>query len=114
LYSIGWDRCWNAVDRAVKRGQTRKEHAIPIRLGVDEKSFAKGHKYKTIVTDIDRGTVEYVADDREQESLEAYYRQINKEQLKSSEAVAMDMWNPFIAATKKYIPEAHKKIVIDR
>ena len=57
MYSIRWDRCWNVVDRAVKRGQARKEHAIPTRLGVDEKSFARGHKYETIVTNIDKGTV---------------------------------------------------------
>jgi transposase len=114
LYSIRWDRCWNVVDRAVNRGQARKEHTIPTRLGVDEKSFARGHKYETIVTNIDKGTVEYVADDREQESLEAYYKQFNKEELKSVEAVAMDMWDPFVAATKKYIPDAHKKIVFDK
>ena len=26
----------------------------------------------------------------------------------------MDMWDPFIAATKKYVPDAQKKIVFDR
>ena len=26
----------------------------------------------------------------------------------------MDMWDPYIAATKSYIPEAEKKIVFDR
>jgi len=114
LFSITWDRCWNAVERAVCRGKSRKPHAIPIRIGVDEKAFSRGHKYETIVTNIDEGTVEFVCDDREQESLEAYYQQFKGEELEKVEAVAMDMWEPFIAATKKYIPNAGKKIVFDR
>lgn len=91
LFSLSWDRCWNAVTRAVGRGKERKPHAIPARIGVDEKSFARGHKYETIVTDLDRGTVEFVCDDREQKSLENYYRQFSKEELSSVEAIAMDI-----------------------
>lgn len=114
LFSISWDRCWNAVERAVNRGKSRKPHAIPAKIGVDEKSFTRGHKYETIVTDIDKGTVEFICDDREQKSLEAYYQQFTKEELKGVKAIAMDMWKPFIAATKEYIPDAEKKIVFDR
>ena len=40
--------------------------------------------------------------------------QFKGEELEKVEAVAMDMWEPFIAATKKYIPNAGKKIVFDR
>lgn len=114
LLGISWDRCWNAIDRAVSRGQLRKPKAIPERIGVDEKSIARGHKYETIVTNIDKGTVEFVCNDREQKSLETYYKQFNKEELSTVKAIAMDMWDPFIAATKAYIPNADQKIVFDR
>jgi transposase len=114
ICGITWDRGWNAFDRAVSRGLSRKEHRIPRRMGIDEKSFARGHKYESLVYDIDRSTVEYVGDDREQESLEKYYRQFTPEELATVEAVAMDMWDPYIAATKRYIPDAEKKIVFDR
>lgn len=114
LFSLSWDRCWNAVDRAVARGKERKPRSIPERIGVDEKAFARGHKYETIVTDLDRGTVEFVCDDREQKSLEAYYNKFTEEELASINAVAMDMWKPFVAATKKCVPGAEKKIVFDR
>jgi transposase len=92
----------------------RKVHRIPARIGVDEKSFAKGHRYESLVYDLDGGTVEYVSDDRGQASLESYYRQFRKEELAGVEAVAMDMWDPYIAATKAYVPDAKKKIVFDR
>ena len=114
LAGIHWHSCWRMINRAVERGKARKPHAIPQRFGVDEKSFAKGHKYETLVYNIDNGTVEYVADNREQSSLEEYYRQFNQEQLTQVQSVAMDMWDPYIAATKAYIPDAEKKIVFDR
>jgi transposase len=114
LCGLSWDKGWNAVDRAVDRGRACKEHRIPSRIGVDEKSIAKGHQYESLVYDLDAGTVEYVGDNRKQESLETYYGQFSKEELAGVTAVAMDMWDPYIAATKGYIPEAEKKIVFDR
>lgn len=114
LCSLSWDRGWNALERAVARGLARKEHRIPTRIGVDEKSIARGHKYESLVYDLDAGTVEYVMDERGQESLESYYRQFSDEELAGVKAVAMDMWDPYIAATKVWIPGAEKKIVFDR
>jgi len=114
LFNLSWDRCWNAVDRAVRRGQLRKPKVIPERIGVDEKSIARGHKYETIVTNIDKGTVDFVCDDREQKSLETYYKQFTTVELSTVKAIAMDMWDPFIAATKAYVPDAEHKIVFDR
>ena len=114
LCGLSWERGWNALERAVNRGRSRKVHRIPARIGVDEKSIAKGHRYESLVYDLDGGTVEYVCDDRGQESLESYYRQFSKEELAEVKAVAMDMWDPYIAATKAYVPEAEKKIVFDR
>ena len=114
ICGLSWERGWNALERAVKRGLARKAHRIPPRIGVDEKSIARGHKYESLVYDLDAGTVEYVCDDRRQDSLESYYQQFNQEELSSVKAVAMDMWDPYIAATKAYIPDANKKIVFDR
>ena len=90
------------------------QHRIPSRIGVDEKSIARGHKYESLGYDIDAGTVEFVWDDRGQQSLENYYRQFSREELAGVKAVAMDMWDPYIAATKAYVPKADKKIVFDR
>jgi len=114
LCGLSWDQSWNVIERAVDRGQDRKEHRVPTNMGVDEKSFARGHKYESLVYDIDAGTVEFVWDDRSRQSLESYYRQFSREELSGIQAVAMDMWDPFIAATKKHVPDAQKKIVFDR
>jgi transposase len=114
LCGLTWDRSWNALERAVNRGRARKPHRVPVRIGVDEKSIARGHRYESLVYDLDFGTVEYVCDDRGQQSLESYYQQFTREELSKVKAVAMDMWDPYIAATKAHVPEADKKIVFDR
>jgi len=76
---------------------------------VDEKSIARGHKYETLVYDLDGGIVEYVADDRGQQSLESYFGQFCPDELEKVTAVAMDMWDPYISATKQYVPDATQK-----
>jgi transposase len=114
LLKLNWHSCWRVMERAVERGQERKAHRMPERFGVDEKSFSKGHRYETLVYDIDSSTVDYVGDNREQDSLEQYYKQFSLEERKKVKCAAMDMWDPYIAATRAYIPDASKKIVFDR
>ena len=58
--------------------------------------------------------MEYVADDRKRSSLDAYYQSLSEEQLAGIEAVAMDMWEPFIASTAAHVPDGRSKIVFDR
>jgi len=41
--------------------------------GVDEKAFQRRHDYVTVVSDLERGRVLYVADDRKRRSLEAFW-----------------------------------------
>jgi len=111
---ISWDECWGVMERAVRRGQKRKE-SIPHRyIGVDEKAFLKGHNYMTVVCNLTGGNVEYVSDDRKIESLEEYYNQFTTEQLERIKAISMDMWEPYFAATRKHVPDATNKIVYDR
>ncbi|MDH4329652.1 MAG: ISL3 family transposase [Nitrospira sp.] len=114
ILRISWDEGWGIMERAVKRGRHRKAPKVVRQIGVDEKAVAKGHTYLTLVCDLDEGTVEHIAEDRKTESLNGYYKGLSKEQLAGIEAVAMDMWEPYINATLDHVPEAAGKIVFDR
>jgi len=87
MLGISWDEGWRLMERAVARGQARKEEKGLRRIGVDEKAAAKGHKYLTLVCDLDEGTVEYVSEDRKQQSLEAYYDGLTPTHREGIEAV---------------------------
>lgn len=114
ILRISWDEAWGIMERAVTRGTTRKGRTVVRRIGVDEKAAAKGHRYLTLVCDLDEGTVEHIAEDRKTESLKGYYKGLSTEQLAGIEAVAMDMWEPYITATLDHVPEAAEKLVFDR
>src|SRR3954463_4641418 len=114
ILRITWDEAWHIMKRAVARGQGRKEKKPVRRIGIDEKSAAKGHHYLTVVSDLDHGTVEYIADERKQASLDEYFHQLTPEQKGAIEAVAMDMWDPFFRSTMANVPAAAEKIVFDK
>jgi transposase len=114
IAGISWDEAWGVMARAVTRGRARKT-ARPIRyVGVDEKAFRKGHRYHTIVCDLEQSTVEFVAEDRTTESLAAYYAQLTDAHRNALAAVAMDMWEPYIRATRTGLPNGDERVVFDR
>ena len=114
LLKLSWDEAWHLMERAVERGQKAKKRRVIPRIGVDEKAVARRHQYVTMVCDLDRSTVEYLAENREKTSLDAYYAALSPEQLAGIQAVAMDMWDPYIASTIAHVPNGRAKIVFDR
>ena len=114
ILRISWDEAWHIQQRAVARGLAAKKSRIHSHLGVDEKSFAKRHNYMTLVCDLDEGTVEHVADERTTESLSSYFKGLSPAQLAGIEAIALDMWDPFIKAIRLNVPGWEEKLVFDR
>ena len=114
ILRVSWDEAWGIMERAVTRGRQRKAPKVVRRIGVNEKAAAKGHRYVTLVCDLEDGTVEHIADARKKESRDGDYQGLSAEQLAGLEAVAMDMWEPYIQATLARVPEAAGKIVFDR
>ncbi len=109
---------WNAVDgimqRAVKRGLSRREALSPTRISVDETAYRKGHDYITVVTDQVKGTVLHVADDRKTGSLAEFYALLSEDQKAGIESVCMDMWPAYIKATRAALSDADSRIAFDR
>ena len=92
-------------------GQRAKPPQVVAQVGIDEKAIAKGHQYLTLVCDLARATVEYIAEDRNQASLDGYFAGLSASQLT---AIAMDMWEPYLQAIRTHVPDAGSKIVFDR
>lgn len=114
ILGMTWDEVWGVMGRAVTRGLAAKTKEIIPTIGVDEKAIGRGQKYVTVVCDLAKGTVEYIGDDRKTSSLNTFYDGLTPDQLAGVEAVAMDMWDPYILATKAKVPGADSKIVFDR
>ena len=114
LLGITWDEAWHIMERAVVRGRSAKPQTLPEQIGIDEKAISKGHRYMTLVYDLEEATVEYIGQDRKQTSLEPYFEAFAPEALQGVQAISMDMWPPYINVCQERVPEAEQKIVFDR
>jgi transposase len=111
---VSWDEAAGIQARAVQRGLARRVATPARHLGVDETSFARRHEYVTVVTDLDRSRVLYVADDRRHESLDGFWPLLAPADLAAIEAVALDMWEPYIRSIRAHLPAADTKMVFDK
>ena len=82
----------------------------PTRIGVDEIAVEKGHKYITIVRDIDTGVI-WVGDKRKEETLNQFFSELGKRKCKKIIVAVMDMWDPFIKSVKN---NTNAEIVFDK
>lgn len=80
-------------------------------LGVDEIAVRRGHRYLTVVVDLETGQVVWVGDGRQSSSLEGFMRILKRRRVELR-AIAMDMWPAYIKAVSKYYGQ--KVIVFDR
>ena len=84
------------MDRADNRGMLRKEAISSRLLGVDEKDFRKGNRYLTIVNDLDKSTVEFIAENRGKSSLEWFFKTRTPEQLRVIKGRALERCPPAV------------------
>lgn len=112
LLRIGWDTAQQIMERAVARGLERREVETLARVGMDEKSFRRGQSYITLLTDLDQGRVLEVEPERTREAARAVWQTLGAEQRARVEAVAVDMWEPFLHAIELEAPQAD--VVHDR
>ena len=82
----------------------------PTRIGVDEIAHEKGHKYLTIVRDIDAGVI-WVGEKRKEETLNQFFAELGKRKSHKITVAVMDMWDPFIKSVKE---NTNAEIVFDK
>jgi transposase len=103
LLRLSWDEAGALMERVVKRGLQSKGMGSCRRSGMDEKSVTKGQQYFTLVGDLDQGTVEYIADWCKQENLDGYFQSLTAEQRAGIEAIALDMWEPYVQSIRVHV-----------
>ncbi len=81
-------------------------------LAVDEIAVKKRHRYMTVVLELTTGRVVWMGEGHDKDTLDRFFAGICDEQKATLDAVAMDMWNPYINRVKHHCPKA--KIVFDR
>jgi len=106
LLGISWDTAQEIMRRAVERGLERRQLEALKYLGMDEKSFKRGQSYVTLLTDLEQSRVLDVVQERTVEAADQLWETLSPEQKQAVEAMAVDMWEPFIRTIEKQVPEA--------
>jgi len=106
LLGISWDTAQEIMRRAVERGLERRQLEDLKHLGMDEKSFKRGQSYITLLTDLDESRVLDVVEERTAEAADQLWQTLSPEQKQAVEAVAVDMWEPFIQTIQQQVPDA--------
>lgn len=114
ILGISWDEAHHLMQRAVQRGLARRPRTLPQRLGIDEKAIAKGHRYLTIVCNLDAGTVLHLAEGRTKDTVFSFLAPFTVNEVAGIETIAMDMWPAFIETVTRWVPGGRDKIVFDR
>jgi transposase len=82
-------------------------------LGIDEVSYRKGHKYVTVVYDLERSCVVWVGEGKARETIDRFFQeQLSTEQREQIQWACCDMSETFIGAIKEHCPNA--ELVLDR
>ena len=106
LLNLSWDQVKN-IDHSELRKRYANIDLSNLRiLTIDEISFRKHHKYLTIIANFETGEVIGVVENRDYDALANFLKKIPLEVRQNIEAVAIDMWDPFIKAVKDHLPNA--------
>lgn len=111
LLGVTWD-----VIKEIKKDDLRRRFANPSlkdvrRIAIDEICIGKGHRYVTLVMNLDSGAIIFVGDGKSAESLVPFWKRLGRRRHRI-EAVAMDMSSAYISAVRGNLPKAD--IVFDR
>jgi transposase len=98
-----WDIVFRCVKYAVQWGLANRSLDGIACIGVDELAYKKGHKYMTLVYQIDHGRrrLLHISKDRTMTSFNSFFDMLGEERAKRIRFVASDMWKAFLAVVRK-------------
>jgi transposase len=112
LLRVSWEAVHRAVVRVVADRIDDSRLNELYRIGVDEISYRKGHRYLTVVADHDRaGAVVWAAEGKKAETLRAFYDELGSERKARLQAVSLDMGSAYATATSEEV--AHVTQCVD-
>ena len=107
-FRVSWDHVYNSVKYAVSWGFTHRDLTGIESIGIDEVQWKRGHKYQTLVYQIDEGCKRllWIGPDRTAKTLLRFFRFLGKDRTKKLKFVCSDMWQAYLKVIAKKAPKA--------
>ncbi len=108
--NVGWDLIKEIQKRDLLRRYAKPKLKHLRYIAIDEIAVRKGHRYLTVVMDLESGAVVFVGNGKGADALEPFWKRLRPSKAKV-EAVAMDMSVAYWGAVRTHVPKA--RIVFD-
>lgn len=112
LLGISWEAVGNIVERVVARSQDQNRLSTLRRIGIDEFSYRKNHRYITTVVDHDTRRVVWATKGKGADALIEFFQRIGPEGVARLKLATIDMSGGYMKALRDHAP--HVKVVFDR
>jgi transposase len=98
VFRTSWQSVFRSVEMAVAWGLERRDLRGILSIGVDEVQWRLGHKYLTLVYQIDDGMKRllWIGLDRTTSSLSGFFDMLGPERCAQLRFVCSDMWRPYL------------------
>lgn len=109
-FGVSWECVYRSVQRVVAYGLSHRDLSNVNAIGIDEVAYRKGHRYLTLVYQIDEGMrrLLHVREGRNVKSLLSFFRttgiQMGKPRSAMIRYVCSDMWRPYLKVIARKLP----------
>ena len=114
VFGTSWDTVFRAVPWVVGWGRENQEIGEVEAIGIDEIQYRRGHRYLTLVYQIDAGSMRllHVARDRTEDSLRPFFQDLPRATLQCIQFVCTDMWQQYLNVVAECC--SHAVQILDR
>jgi transposase len=107
-FRTSWDSVYRSVQMAVAWGREHMDLEGVTAIGVDEIAYKRGHKYFTVIYQLDAGSrrLLWVGIDRKVKTLLRFFRWFGKSRTAGLRFVCSDMWQPYLKVIAKKATQA--------
>ncbi len=108
VFNTSWDAVFRSVAWVVEYGLKHRELDNITAIGVDEIQFHKGHRYLTLVYQINKSCrrLLWIGQARTSETFLRFFRMMGKQRTAGIRFVCSDMWQPYLLVIREQIPDA--------
>jgi len=108
IFHTSWRSVFEAVKHAVFWGFLHRNLGGIEAIGVDEIQWQRGHRYLTLVYQIEDGMKRllWVAQDRTEESLRGFFQFLSDAERQAIRFVCSDMWQPYLKVIAEQLKQA--------
>ncbi len=103
VFQTSWDSVFRSVEMAVEWGQAHRDLNGIRSIGIDEIAWKSGHKYLTLVYQIDSHCKRllWIGNERRAKTLLRFFRWLGKDRSQQLEYICSDMWKPYLKVIAK-------------